>query len=66
MRLVKKFEHIRVAIHNENGPQLHFVALELDRDSHFRAWVRSAHVVSARSHATNGLRSTNAGQQITR
>ena len=58
VRLVKKFKHIRIMIHDEDGPQeLHFVALELDGDSHLvEAGIGSAHVVGARRDTANGLR----------
>lgn len=62
--LVKKFEHLRVMIHDEDRPQLHFVALKLNGDAYFPRWIGSAHVACARRGATNGRSTTNGGEIV--
>ncbi len=65
VRLIIEFEYVGVVIHDENGPQLHFLALKLNGDAHFPRRVHSAHVACTRRDATNGMSVTNGGERVT-
>src|SRR6266567_8380169 len=64
VRLVKKFEHLRVMIHDKDRPQLHFVALKLNGHAHFPRRIGAAHVACARGDTTYRRSATNGGEIV--
>ena len=64
--LIEKFEDIGVMIHDENRPQLDFVALKLNRHVHFGTGIGSTYIVRTRIDATNRLGGANTCQEIAR
>ena len=58
--LIKIFQHVIIALHRVNPPQLNVLAFKLDGDPHFHAGVASGHIGDATAHLPDRLRGANA------
>src|ERR1700730_10626154 len=66
MRLIKKLQHLDIVLHRINGPQFHRMAFKLDRDAHFPAGERAAHIEETALDPAHRRRSTKANEEVTR
>ena len=58
--LIVHFQHILIALHRVDPPQLNVLALKLNGETHFHAGVSPAHIGGAALHLAGRFRFTNA------
>jgi hypothetical protein len=64
--LIKKLQHLGIVLHGVDGPQFHRMAFKLDRDAHFPAGERSAHLEETALDPARRRRSTKLSKEVTR